>query len=165
MSGQLRNFALWIIIVILLLALFTLFQNPGRRVTSLDITYSQLVNDIDAGRVRDVQIQGAELYGTWTDGRMFFTYLPNDPTFLPLLRAKSVTVSAQPTADAVPWFASLLVSWLPFIALIGVWIFLSRQMSGASNAASHASRAEVDALKRQIADMQAQIDRLRVGDK
>ena len=31
MNANLRNFALWVIIVLLLLALFTLFQNPGQR--------------------------------------------------------------------------------------------------------------------------------------
>ena len=33
MNANLRNFALWVIIVLLLLALFTLFQNPGQRAT------------------------------------------------------------------------------------------------------------------------------------
>ena len=52
MNANLRNFALWVIIVLLLLALFTLFQNPGQRASSQDISFSQLLSEVDAGKVR-----------------------------------------------------------------------------------------------------------------
>src|SRR6266481_3616996 len=135
MNANLRNFALWVIIVLLLLALFTVFQNPGQRSVSQDISFSQLLNDVDQGKVRDVVIQGPEIHGTYTDGRGFNTYAPNDPTLVQRLYGKQVTITARPLQDNVPWFVSLLVSWLPFIALIGVWIFLSRQMQGAGGKA------------------------------
>src|SRR6476659_588483 len=135
MNANLRNFALWVIIVLLLLALFTLFQNPGQRPTSQDISFSQLLNEVDQGRVRDVLIQGPEIHGTFTDGRSFQTYAPNDPSLIQRLYGKGVSITARPQQNDVPWFVSLLVSWLPFIALIGVWIFLSRQMQGAGGKA------------------------------
>ena len=68
MNANLRNFALWVIIVLLLLALFTLFQSPGQRTTSQDIAFSQLLSEVDQGRVRDVVIQGPEIRGTFADG-------------------------------------------------------------------------------------------------
>ncbi len=68
MNANLRNFALWVIIVLLLLALFTLFQNPGQRTSSQDIPFSQLLTEVDAGHVRDVVIQGPEIHGTFTNG-------------------------------------------------------------------------------------------------
>src|SRR5262245_2452120 len=135
MNANLRNFALWVIIVLLLLALFTLFQNPGQRATSQDISFSQLLNEVEQGRVRDVLIQGPEIHGTFTDGRNFQTYAPNDPSLIQRLYGKGVSITARPQQNDVPWFVSLLVSWLPFIALIGVWIFLSRQMQGAGGKA------------------------------
>jgi cell division protease FtsH len=135
MNANLRNFALWVIIVLLLLALFTVFQNPGQRTVSQDISFSQLLNDVDQGKVRDVVIQGPEIHGTYTDGRGFNTYAPTDPGLVDRLYKKQVTITARPLQDNVPWFVSLLVSWLPFIALIGVWIFLSRQMQGAGGKA------------------------------
>ena len=135
MNANLRNFALWVIIVLLLLALFTLFQNPGQRTTSQDISFSQLLNEVDQGRVRDVLIQGPEIHGTFTDGRSFQTYAPSDPSLIQRLYGKGVSITARPQQNDVPWFVSLLVSWLPFIALIGVWIFLSRQMQGAGGKA------------------------------
>src|SRR4249919_4247717 len=128
MNANLRNFALWVIIILLLLALFTLFNNPGQRTTAQDISFSQLLTEVDQGRVRDVVIQGPDIHGTFANGTSFQTYAPNDPGLVQKLYSKGVTITARPPSDNVPWFVSLLVSWLPFIALIGVWIFLSRQM-------------------------------------
>ena len=135
MNANLRNFALWVIIVLLLLALFTLFQNPGQRTSSQDISFSQLLTEVDAGHVRDVVIQGPEIHGTLMNGSSFQTYAPNDPTLVSRLYNGKVQITAKPPGDNVPWFVSLLVSWLPFIALIGVWIFLSRQMQGGAGKA------------------------------
>jgi cell division protease FtsH len=135
MNANLRNFALWVIIVLLLLALFSLFQNPGQRTVSNDITFSQLLADVDQGRVRDVVIQGHDITGTYNDGKAFQTYAPPDPSLVQRLYGKGVSITAKPPGDNVPWFVSLLVSWLPFLALIGVWIFLSRQMQGAGGKA------------------------------
>src|SRR3974377_279650 len=130
MNANLRNFALWVIIVLLLLALFTLFQNPGQRTTSQDISFSQLLSDVDQGRVRDVLIQCPEIHGTYTDGHSFQTYAPSDPSLIQRLYNKGVQITARPQSDNVPWFVSLLISWLPFVALIGVWIFLLRSIAG-----------------------------------
>jgi len=113
-----------------LLAVFTVLQNPTRRSVSQDISFSQLLRDVDQGRVRDVVIQGQEIRGTYKDGRGFSTYAPSDPTLVQRLYSKDIVITARPT-DA-PWFISLLVSWLPFVALIGVWIYLSHQLRSGS---------------------------------
>src|SRR3979490_3107988 len=135
MNANLRNFALWVIIILLVVALVTLFQSPGQRAQSQDISFSQLLTEVDQGRVRDVLIQGPDIHGTFIDGRSFQTYAPNDQTLIQRLYGKGVSITARPQQSDVPWFVSLLVSWLPFIALIGVWIFLSRQMQGAGGKA------------------------------
>ncbi|MGD9922552.1 MAG: ATP-dependent zinc metalloprotease FtsH, partial [Pseudorhodoplanes sp.] len=135
MNANLRNFALWVIIVLLVLALFTLFQSPNQRQAAQDISFSQLLTEVDAGRVRDVVIQGQEIHGTFTDLKPFSTYAPSDPTLVKRLYDKGVTITARSPQEQVPWFVQLLVSWLPFIALFGVWIFLSRQMQGGAGKA------------------------------
>ncbi len=135
MNANLRNFALWVIIVLLLLALFTLFQNPGQHTNSQEVSFSQLLNEVDQGHVRSVVIQGPNIHGTLANGSSFQTYAPSDPNLVQKLYNKGVSITARPPSDNVPWFVSLLVSWLPFIALIGVWIFLSRQMQGGAGKA------------------------------
>jgi cell division protease FtsH len=92
MNANLRNFALWVIIVLLLLALFTLFQNPGQHASSQDISFSQLLTEVDQGHVRDVVIQGPEIHGTFTNGSSFQTYAPNDPTLVSRLYNGKVSI-------------------------------------------------------------------------
>jgi cell division protease FtsH len=94
-----------------------------------------LLTEVDQNRVRDVVIQGPDINGTFTNGSTFHTYAPNDPTLIKRLYDGKVSITAKPPGDNVPWFVSLLVSWLPFIALIGVWVFLSRQMQGGAGKA------------------------------
>jgi ATP-dependent Zn protease len=104
--------------------------------TSQDISFSQLLSDVDQGRVRGVLIQGPEIHGIYTDGRSFQTYAPSDPSLIQRLYNKGVQIIARPQSDNVPWFVSLLISC--FVALIGVWIFLSRQMQVALSSIAHA---------------------------
>ena len=108
---------------------------PVRTVISQDISFSQLLTEADKGNVRDVVIQGPEIHGTYNNGSSFQTYAPSDPNLVKRLYDAKVQITAKPPGDNVPWFVSLLVSWLPFIALIGVWIFLSRQMQGGAGKA------------------------------
>jgi cell division protease FtsH len=135
MNPNFRNFALWVIIVLLLLALFTLFQSPSQRAGTSEIAFSQFLNEVEGGRVKDVVIEGPNVTGTYTNGTAFRTYSPNDPSLVQRLYSKGVTVTARAPQDNVPWFVSLLISWLPFLALIAVWVFLSRQMQGGAGKA------------------------------
>ena len=79
MNANFRNFALWVIIFLLVLALVTLFQSPAQKSPSSDIMFSQLLTEVDAGHIRDVTIAGPDIAGHYKDGRAFSTYAPNDP--------------------------------------------------------------------------------------
>ncbi|MGQ3356600.1 MAG: ATP-dependent zinc metalloprotease FtsH [Phreatobacter sp.] len=135
MNSNFRNLALWVIIVLLLLALFTLFQSPQQRAGSSDLPFSQFLSEADAGRVRDVTIQGPELTGHYTDGRTFQTYAPPFPGLTQRLVDKGVQVQARAPGEQVPWFVALLAQWFPVLLLIGLWIFMSRQIQGAGGKA------------------------------
>ncbi len=135
MNSNFRNLALWVIIVLLLLALFTLFQSPQQRAGSSDLPFSQFLTEADAGRVRDVTIQGPELTGHYTDGRTFQTYAPPFPGLTQRLVEKGVQVQARAPGEQVPWFVALLAQWFPVLLLIGLWIFMSRQIQGAGGKA------------------------------
>ncbi len=126
-----RNLALWVIVALLLVALFNLFQpssGPGR--ASQQVAYSDFLNEVNAGHVRDVTIQGRTVTGQLSDGRSFQTYTPEDPTLVSKLTEKGVRVVARPEdSDVNPLFHYLL-SWFPMLLLIGVWVFFMRQMQG-----------------------------------
>src|SRR3954451_6025459 len=135
MNANFRNLALWVVIFLLVLALVTLFQNPGHRSGGGEVAYSQLLNEADSGRITSVVISGNEISGTYAGGGAFTTYAPFDPSLVTKLQQKGVQITASPPSDYTPWFVALLVTWRPILVFIGAWIFLSRQMqSGAGRA-------------------------------
>jgi cell division protease FtsH len=135
MNPNFRNFALWVIIFLLVVALVMLFQSPGQKTQSTEITFSQLLTDVDQSRVRDVTIAGAEITGHFTDNRAFSLYAPNDPMLVSNLYKKNVNITAKPPSDGNSWLITLLVNGLPLLAFLALWIFVSRQMQGAGGKA------------------------------
>ncbi len=126
-----RNLALWVIVALLLVALFNLFQpasGPGR--TASQLAYSDFLNEVNAGHVRDVRIQGRTLSGNLNDGRSFQTYTPEDPSLVSRLTERGVRVEARPEESDVNPLFHYLLSWFPMLLLIGVWVFFMRQMQG-----------------------------------
>ncbi|MCU0884465.1 MAG: ATP-dependent zinc metalloprotease FtsH [Beijerinckiaceae bacterium] len=135
MNPNFRNFAVWLVIFLLVLALVTLFQSPSSRTADSNIAYSQLLSDAESGRITTVTIAGQEISGTYTDGRTFTTFAPFDPGLVTKLQAKGVQITARPQNTETNWLMTLLINLLPIALLIGAWIFLSRQMqSGAGRA-------------------------------
>jgi cell division protease FtsH len=123
-----KNLALWVIIGLLLIALFNLFQNPSSRSPQSNLSYSDFLSEVDSGRINDVTIQGKTINGHFTDGRAFSTYAPEDQNLVSSLRQRGVTITAAPIDDSMPSLLGVLVSWFPMLLLIGVWIFFMRQM-------------------------------------
>ena len=125
-----KNLALWIVIGLLLVALFNLFQTSSTRGPQSTLAFSDFVTDVNRGQVTDVTIQGNNISGHFTDGRAFTTYAPNDPGLVGRLIDKGVRITAAPLDENVPSLFGVLVSWFPMLLLIGVWIFFMRQMQG-----------------------------------
>jgi cell division protease FtsH len=123
-----KNLALWVIIGLLLIALFNLFQNPSGRGPQANLAFSDFLAEVDNGRVRDVTIQGNTITGHFSDGRSFSTYAPEDPALVGRLNERGVRITAAPVDDSMPSLLGVLVSWFPMLLLIGVWIFFMRQM-------------------------------------
>src|SRR4026209_2365484 len=128
MNSNFRNFAIWVFILLLLVAVFNLFQSPGVHVRGNEISFSQLLSEVEGGNIQDVTIAGNQITGHFTDGRNFQTYAPNDPNLVDKLNPKGVKITAKPSEDDVPSLLGVLVSWFPMLLLIGVWIFFIRQM-------------------------------------
>jgi cell division protease FtsH len=131
MNSTFRNFAIWVIICLLLIALFNLFQNPGRTLRSNEISYSELLEEVEKGNVEKVAISGNRVRGTSRSGdsREFTANVPTDDlVMLDLLRKKGVRITFKAMEDESPSLMNILVSWFPMLLLIGVWVFFMRQM-------------------------------------
>ncbi|MCC6983440.1 MAG: ATP-dependent zinc metalloprotease FtsH [Bauldia sp.] len=129
MNPNFRNFALWVIIGLLLIALFNLFNTPGTR-SGPDIAYSQFLSDVEQGRVRSVTISGQQISGAYTDNNLFTTYAPEDPQLVQRLEDRGVAIAARPPTEQSQSLLGVLVSWFPMFLILAVWIFFMRQMQG-----------------------------------
>ncbi len=127
MNSFSKNLVLWIVISLVMVVLFNLFNQP--QAGQLKLTYSDFVQKVEQGDVLAVKIQGDKINGVLIDNQRFFVYKTDDPGLIKLLLANKVQVEAQPQEET-PWYVSVFVSWFPMILLIGVWIFFMRQMQG-----------------------------------
>lgn len=125
MNQSQKNIALWIVISLVFVFLFQMFNQPQER--KEEIAYSDFIAYLDKGQVIDVTIQGENIEGRLADGKVFKLFTPRDPNLVSLLKAKGVRITAKP-AEGSSWYMTILISWLPIILLIGVWIFFMRQM-------------------------------------
>ena len=144
---NLKNVALWLFIAFIAFGLFNLFGGPGSdNSKSIELTYSQFLDEVDAGSITDVVIKGKDITGKYSDGRSFKTYEPNDPTLVDRLNERGVNISAVPLDDGYPSLLGILISWFPMLLLIGVWIFFMRQMQGGKGGAMGFGRSKAKLL-------------------
>jgi cell division protease FtsH len=130
MNANFRNFALWVIILLLLVALFQLFQGSESRQASNDMAFSDFLKNVDQGNVRDVTIVNQTITGHLAGNNTSFqTYAPYAADYLPNLTKAGVTIVAKPPQEGISLIGTLL-NWLPMLILLGLWIFFMRQMQG-----------------------------------
>jgi cell division protease FtsH len=121
-----RNIVIWLVVFVLLVALFNAFQGSMDTSKSNEVAYSDLLGQMQSENVRDLELRGREATGHYNDGREFYTYVPDTHDLLQEAKKGGVRVNAAPPEDNA--LLSILISWFPMLLLIGVWIFFMRQM-------------------------------------
>ena len=131
-----RNLALWIIIGLFLVAIFNLLQSPPTQKQQVSIDYSTLMQNAKEGSIQEVLIRGNMVTGQLKDGKNFSAVIPpNDPNLLKSLTESNARIKFAASEEDVPGFFQVILSWLPMILLIGVWIYFMRQMQSGGNKA------------------------------
>jgi cell division protease FtsH len=125
--NNLRNLALWILIALLLVALFNLFQGSTSHPANAPMTFSEFYRQVDTGAVKDVTIQNGTFNGHLSNGQAFVTYGPSDTNLIEKMNARHVNYSFKPEDNGIS-LVGILIQSLPMIILIGGWIFFMRQM-------------------------------------
>ena len=129
-----KNLALWLVITLMMIMLYNLFNQ--QHVSDVKISYTDFLGMVEKGQVAEVVIQGQDLFVTDENRNRYKIYAPPDGDLIKTLRQKGVSIQAKPPSES-PWYMSILVSWFPMIVLIGIWIFFMRQMqSGGGKALS-----------------------------
>ncbi|WP_424927660.1 ATP-dependent zinc metalloprotease FtsH [Amaricoccus tamworthensis] len=126
--GNTKNIAFWIILILLMVALFNVFSNGSRTSMGREVSYSQFLDQVEAGQVETVRLDGENVYITGVDGVSYQTIQPRGTDILPELREAGVEIDVTPQEQS--GFMSALGLWLPFLLLIGVWIFFMNRMQG-----------------------------------
>jgi cell division protease FtsH len=122
-----KSIAIWLAIALVLMTAFNQFGGSSK--ADSQVVYSQFMQEVKAGNIAKVQIDGRVLRATTHQGKNFNTYAPTDPWLVSDLLKNNVVVEAKPE-EQESLLMSIFVSWFPMILLIGVWIFFMRQMQG-----------------------------------
>ena len=142
-----KNLALWLVIGIVLVALFNIFDKPI--VIQSEVIFSDFMDQVEQGQVIEVMIRGDNITGKYIDGQAFQTTAPpKDPDLIKVLREKNVRIVVV-APEQTPWYMSILISWFPMLLFLGIWIFFMRQMqAGGGKALSFGkSRARLSETK------------------
>lgn len=130
-----RNLTIWLIIGVVVMIMLNLFQGEIDNARFQQLAFSEFLNEVEAGQVKEVAIKkvpdsGTTISGALASGKEFVVQAPDYPGLVDKLRAKSVKINALPASSGMDNFWGILLSWVPILLLIGVWIFVMRQMQG-----------------------------------
>ncbi len=127
--GNARNLAFWAVLILLVVALFNLFSGGQSSINSRSISYSEFIEAVEGGNVSAVTLDGERVMFRGADGNDYVTIRPdNGDALTQQLINNNVTVNAKPQEQS--GFTTLLMTFLPFLLLIGVWIYFMNRMQG-----------------------------------
>ena len=147
MNSFYKNLSLWIVITLMMIMLYNLFNQP--QVADTNINYSDFLSMVESDRIRNVTIQDQELYIIDINGGRFKVFAPEDGDLIKTLRSKGVGINVKPPIES-PWYMSVFISWFPMIVLIGVWIFFMRQMQSGGGKAMSFGKSRARLLSDQL---------------
>jgi cell division protease FtsH len=129
MSDLIKNLAIWTVIAVVILSLFSGIN--GRNNASDEYNYSEFMQQVQTGQVEEVTIAGREISGTLKSGKSFVTFSPetDNSALVGELLSSKVKISGK-APEKQSFLAKIFIHWFPFLLLIGVWIFFMRQMQG-----------------------------------
>ncbi|AFL74388.1 ATP-dependent zinc metalloprotease FtsH [Thiocystis violascens] len=133
MNAKILNILLWVAVTFWLVMMLNSMTSP-ENIESRSLSYSQFLQELTDGSIREVTIQDQTVKGVRTDGSRFETFDPGDPGLIGDLLKQSVTIRAEPPSSP-SIFMQLVLAWLPFLLLAGVWVWLMRRSAGGGGGA------------------------------
>lgn len=122
-----KNLSLWLVIILMMVMLYNIFNQ--QQVPESNLGYSEFLAMAESDRIKSVVLQGQDIYFTDANGTRYKSFNPGDVELIKTLRSHGVSIKAKPPTES-SLLMSIVISWLPMIVLIGVWIFFMRQMQG-----------------------------------
>ena len=126
--GNARNIAFWVVLFVLILSLFNLFSGGQSSSNARAAAYSDFIAQVEGGGVNSVTLDGERILFRGADGQQQVTIKPADVDVTQTLLDNEVIIRAEPQEQS--GFMSAISLWLPFLVLIGIWIFFMNRMQG-----------------------------------
>ncbi|RKX62147.1 MAG: cell division protein FtsH, partial [Thermodesulfobacteriota bacterium] len=92
-----------------------------------NISYSEFLEKVNNDEIKEVTIKGKKITAKLSSGKNITTYAPEDNELIPLLKSKNIKIIVKPE-NQNSWITSFLISWLPFLVLIVLWIVFLKQL-------------------------------------
>jgi cell division protease FtsH len=127
LNNLVKNLVIWLVIGLVLMTVFNQFNT--RSASQTPMPYSQFVDDVKAGKIKSVVVEGRMLKAVTTEDKRVTSYSPGDIWLINDLLKYGVKVEAKPEEEP-SLLMNIFVSWFPMLLLIGVWVFFMRQMQG-----------------------------------
>jgi len=124
---NLRNIAFWVVLFLLIMALFNLFGG-GSGIQSRAVGYSDFIERVENGSISAVTLDGERVTFQGADGQTYSTIKPGDADLTDMLIERGIVVNAKQQEQS--GLASIAMSFLPFLLLIGVWIYFMNRLQG-----------------------------------
>jgi cell division protease FtsH len=126
--GNARSIAFWVVLLLLILALFNLFSGGQTSMTSSTVSYSDFISSVNKGDISQVTLDGEDVTFRGRDGKTYTTIKPSGTDLTETLISKGVSVTAKSQKQS--GFSSLITLLLPVVLLIGFWFFMMNRMQG-----------------------------------
>ena len=136
MNNMGRNLLVWFVLALIIAGIFNMMEQDNKYGSDAEsLAYSEFTEAADTGNVQEITIEGERITGKMADGSAFSTVVPRNTDVVSRVENKGIVIEARPDESGKPTFFSVLLSWFPFLLLIGVWIFFMRQMNSSSGKA------------------------------
>ncbi|GAB4125204.1 MAG: ATP-dependent zinc metalloprotease FtsH [Sideroxydans sp.] len=129
MNNLFKSVGIWMVVALVLMTVFNQFNARQQGAAQVQLTYSEFLDEVKAGHIEKVVIEGRNLKAITTDGKRISSFAPSDIWLVSDLLKNGVKVEAKPEEEQ-GFFTQVFISWFPMLLLIGVWIFFMRQMQG-----------------------------------
>ncbi len=146
MNSTAKTLLFWVGLIVVAILLYQVVQrNQGAK--EQETTFSTFMSEVEKANVKNIEITGNEVKGEYKSGGAFKTTVPDYPDLIKILREKNVDIKVKEPSQS-PWLAAL-ISWAPFVLLIGFWIFFMRQMQSGGNKALSFGKSRAKLLSSQ----------------
>jgi cell division protease FtsH len=146
LNSTVKTLIFWVVLIVTAVLLWQVVRQTQTK-SEQDRSFSEFMSEVEKSNVDNVEIMGSEVKGKLKDGSAFKTTIPDYPDLIKTLMEKNISIKVKEPTQS-PWLAAL-ISWAPFVLLIGFWIFFMRQMQSGGNKALSFGKSRAKLLSSQ----------------